>query len=320
MQVALLAGLAATTTLLLAAAMTLAVIAFRIGRRSAAVLGLIERELVKYRGGSRMSLISEAGWTQLDVPGTGAPHSAAAPEAGAVRRSALPLDGPLQILADLRSRDAARVTAALSRGSAPDRLQSAQVIELLAWDEVLPAARAALEKAASAQQGMLVDALLDPTTDFVIRRRLPRLLGEAASERSLRGLIDGLGDLRFEVRYHCGRAIARLLQKDPQLSIDRSRIIAVIERELSMPPQKWQGYRLSTARPSPSRTAPVNSPAIRRDSSNTYFCCSRQSSRESHSTPRCAASALPPPASEVWPPSTSIRCCRRRSSRACASS
>jgi ATP:ADP antiporter, AAA family len=244
-QVVLLVGLAAKTTLLLTAAMTLAVIAFHVGRRFGPLyLGLIERELLKYRGGSRVSLISEAGWTQLDVPGTGPARSAAAPEAGAVRRSAPLLDGQLQILADLRSRDAARVTAALTRGPAPDRLQSAQAIELLAWDEVLPAARAALEKAASAQQGMLVDALLDPTTDFVIRRRLPRLLGEAASERSLRGLIDGLDDMRFEVRYHCGRAIARLLQNDRQLSIDRSRVIGIIERELSMPPQKWRGYRL----------------------------------------------------------------------------
>jgi hypothetical protein len=28
------------------------------------------------------------------------------------------------------------------------------------------------------------------------------------------------------------------------LSIDRSRMIEVIERELSVPPQKWRGYRL----------------------------------------------------------------------------
>jgi ATP:ADP antiporter, AAA family len=244
-QVVLLAGLAATTSLLLTAAIALAVIAFHVGQRFGPLyLDLIERELVKHRGTSRVSLISEAGWTELQVPTTRAVRSAAAAEAMAVRPPPPVLDAQVQMLADLRSRDAARVTAALSRGSVPDRLQSAQAIELLAWDEVLPAARAALERAASAQQGMLVDALLDPATDFVIRRRLPRLLGEAASERSLRGLVDGLDDMRFEVRYHCGRAIARLLQNNPQLSIDRSRMIEVIERELSVPPQKWRGYRL----------------------------------------------------------------------------
>ena len=104
---------------------------------------------------------------------------------------------------------------------------------------------------------MLVDALLDPATDFVIRRRLPRLLGEVVSERSLSGLVDGLGDIRFEVRYHCSRAIARLLLKDPHLSIDRARMIGVIERELSVPPQKWHGYRLldrPDAEPEPDGT------------------------------------------------------------------
>ena len=136
------------------------------------------------------------------------------------------------------------MTAVLTRGSALDRLHIAAAIELLAWDEVLPEARAALKDAAPAHLGMLVDALLDPATDFVIRRRLPRLLGDVASERSLSGLIDGLGDMRFEVRYHCSRAIARLLEKDPRLSIDRTRMIGVIERELSVPPQKWHGYRL----------------------------------------------------------------------------
>ena len=69
------------------------------------------------------------------------------------------------------------------------------------------------------------------------------MLGEAASERSLRGLIDGLDDVRFGC-VSLRRAIARLLQKDPRLSIDRSRMIGIIERELSVPAQKWRGYRL----------------------------------------------------------------------------
>jgi hypothetical protein len=244
-QAALLLGLAANSSLLLAAAMALAVIAFQTGRRFGPLyLDLIGRELVKHGGSPRVSLVSEAGWTELRVPTTAAMRSAAAIEPATVRQCPPVLDAQVQMLAELRSRDAARVTAALSRCPALDRLQSAQAIELLAWDEVLPAARVALENAASAQQGMLIDALLDPDTDFVIRRRLPRLLGDVASERSLRGLVDALDDMRFEVRYHCGRAIARLLQKDPQLSVERSRMIEVIERELSVPPQKWRGYRL----------------------------------------------------------------------------
>ena len=54
----------------------------------------------------------------------------------------------------------------------------------------------------------------------------------------------GLDDPRFEVRYHCSRAIDRMLAQEPEPAVDRARMIAVIERELSVPPQVWQGYRL----------------------------------------------------------------------------
>jgi hypothetical protein len=264
-QIVLLLAVAARTSLLLTAAMGLAGLAFHIGRRFGPLyLDLIEHELVKHRGGSSVSMVSEAGWTELQVPAT--PH---APRTAAIARApvrpAAILDPQVQILADLRSRDAARVTAALSRLSAPGRVQTAQAIELMAWDEVLPAARAALEKGAVAHQGMLVDALLDPHTDFVIRRRLPRLLGEVPSDRSLIGLVAALDDMRFEVRYHCGRAIARLLQTAPHLSVDRSRVIEIIERELSVPPQKWQVYRLldrpdADHEPDDTREFPSDSP------------------------------------------------------------
>jgi hypothetical protein len=257
-QVVLIAGLAARMPLLMTTAMILAAVAFQTSRRFGRLyLDLIEHELVKHRGSPPVSLVSEAGWTLLQVPDDSAPRSAAAHGSAAARRPPPVLDAQLQTLADLRSRDAGRVTSALSHGSALDRVHIAAAIELLAWDEVLPEARAALKHAAPAHLGMLVDALLDPATDFVIRRRVPRLLGDVASERSLSGLIDGLGDLRFEVRFHCSRAIARLLEKDPRLSIDRTRMIGVIERELSVPPQKWRGYRLldrPDAEPEPGET------------------------------------------------------------------
>src|SRR5262249_5408852 len=54
----------------------------------------------------------------------------------------------------------------------------------------------------------------------------------------------GLNDDRFEVRYHVSRAINRILEQSGELSVDRARMIAIIERELSVPPQLWQGYRL----------------------------------------------------------------------------
>jgi hypothetical protein len=70
------------------------------------------------------------------------------------------------------------------------------------------------------------------------------VLGTVHSQRALDGLALGLEDLRFEVRYQCGRAIDRLLQKNRGFTVDSERILAVIDRELSVPPQVWNGHRL----------------------------------------------------------------------------
>src|SRR5207253_1900694 len=64
------------------------------------------------------------------------------------------------------------------------------------------------------------------------------------TERTLDGLIRGLDDARFEVRYQCGRAIDRVLMKNPALAGDPQRIFTVVERELSVAPQIWHGYQL----------------------------------------------------------------------------
>jgi ATP:ADP antiporter, AAA family len=123
---------------------------------------------------------------------------------------------------------------------------------------VLTGAREALEQHAAAHIGMLIDAMLDPSSDFTIRRRLPRILGTVATRRSVDGLLNGLNDQRFEVRYHCGRAISRILVHNEELSVDRARMITSIERELDVPPQLWRGYRLFDR---PDEPAPSTIPA-----------------------------------------------------------
>jgi hypothetical protein len=136
------------------------------------------------------------------------------------------------------------VSAALERASEFERIHVAQTIDLLAWDAVLPAARVALEKLAPTHHGTLIDAMVNQKIDFIVRRRLPRILGTVPVRRSLDGLLLGLDDPRFEVRFYSSRAITRILTKKPDLSVDRARIIAAVERELSVPPQRWRGYTL----------------------------------------------------------------------------
>jgi hypothetical protein len=105
-------------------------------------------------------------------------------------------------------------------------------------------ARRALERMAPAHVGVLTDALLDSSADFAVRRRVPRILATVGTDRSLDGLLRGLDDPRFEVRYQCSRAIDRILTRDPNLAVDAARMMAAVERELSVSQQIWQGHRL----------------------------------------------------------------------------
>ena len=245
-QLLLFAGVASTTSSLLTVSFILAGASLWLGQRFGPLyLDLIERELAKYRESPQVSFVSEAGWTLLDAPAvSGSVAPGAAPAVATTHDVAPRLDSHVQALAELRSRDLPRVIAALDRTPALGRIHVAQIIDLLAWDDVLPAARRALEDLAPFHLGMLIDAMLDPASDFVIRRRLPRIVRTVGSHRSLEGLVDGLNDARFEVRYHCSRAIGRILTSNPELSLDRARTIAVVERELSVPPQRWRGYHL----------------------------------------------------------------------------
>jgi HEAT repeat protein len=85
---------------------------------------------------------------------------------------------------------------------------------------------------------------VDPSTEFAVRRRLPRVLGVIGSPRAIEGLLWALEDSRFEVRYQSARAIARLLRNHPHLTVDPAQILKAVDRELSVPLTVWQGYRL----------------------------------------------------------------------------
>ena len=259
-QLLLAIGISGIGNTLLRISLMLSIVAFWIGRRfSSLYLHVVEDQLVKHRDAPPVSLVSEAGWTIVEVPSK--PPARRAITAIEPHRDPTPesrLDPQLRLLAELRSGDVARVTAALGRRTAFERMHVAQVITLLAWDDVLREARNALEQAGPSHVGLLVDAMLDPSTAFAIRRRLPRILGSCLVQRSVDGLVSGLNDSRFEVRYHCSRAIARMMATEERLSIDQSRIIAVVERELAVPPQLWRGYRLLDR---PDDTAPRGVPA-----------------------------------------------------------
>jgi hypothetical protein len=266
-QILLLAGTRLLVVQLLAGVIALAAATLWLGRRlDRLYLGVVEQQLARHADKVSVVVASDVSWTMLDLGRPAAITRGTVPAVAAVPAASPPPprqeDPRLRILADLRSGNRDRVEPALRRLTHPDRAQVAQVIELLAWDDVVASARAVLERVANAHLGLLTDALVDPDTDFAIRRRIPRVLGIVPAQRALDALILGLDDARFEVRYQCGRALDRLLRKaDGPLSVDRDRMLAVIDRELSLPPSVWQGLRLiDSLEPEPDADEEVASP------------------------------------------------------------
>ena len=118
------------------------------------------------------------------------------------------------------------------------------VISLLAWDPVAEDAVYALRKVAEERVGELTDALIDPNQDFAIRRRLARVFAVCVSQRATDGLMLGLDDLRFEVRFQCGRSLAAVLDKNPANRIASEHIFAVVLREAAVGRPVWESRRL----------------------------------------------------------------------------
>jgi hypothetical protein len=155
-----------------------------------------------------------------------------------------PDDAITQAMRELRSGDAARVRRVLA---SPAPLEPALVpvaIQLLAWDEVARDAFEALHRVAAPHIGQLVDALLDPASEFAIRRRIPGVLSDTRDPRVVAGLSQALSDERFEVRFRSGCALARLLAGGSDLSVDRDRILSTIHREATIGQKVWESRRL----------------------------------------------------------------------------
>jgi hypothetical protein len=118
------------------------------------------------------------------------------------------------------------------------------VISLLAWDPVAEDAVFALRKVAEERIGELTDALIDPNQDFAVRRRLARVFAVCVSQRATDGLILGLDDLRFEVRFQCGRSLSAIMEKNPTNRIHSEQIFAVVLREAAVGRPVWESRRL----------------------------------------------------------------------------
>jgi HEAT repeat protein len=158
--------------------------------------------------------------------------------------AAVALDPEVQQILTLRSRDRARIQALLHSDEGLPAALVPHVIPLLAWDPVASEAVFALRKVAEEHVGQLIDALIDPNTEFSVRRRLARVFSVCVSQRAADGLLFGLDDMRFEVRYQCARSLAAIVEKNPRVRVDRDVIFELVRRETTVSRSVWKSQRL----------------------------------------------------------------------------
>ena len=132
--------------------------------------------------------------------------------AGARPRPTIPWWPPSPTCARATS---SRIRAALGQ-PLTDPLLIGALIPLLARREVLRPVGAALAAFGTRAAGHLVDALLDPTTPDVVRRRLPLALKSCPSTIALDGLVQTLSAPSFEMRLRCGRALLVADRRPPR--------------------------------------------------------------------------------------------------------
>ena len=151
-------------------------------------------------------------------------HTLAPGLGGREAAGAAPADPIVQAIADLRSGDALRIVSVLMRPELDPRLVS-HVIPLLARDTLFEAAAASLRRSAARCTGQLVDALLDPSVDAGTRRRVARVLRGVPTQRAADGLLQGLDDPRFDMRYRCALALLRVRRQNPALELRTARVL-----------------------------------------------------------------------------------------------
>jgi hypothetical protein len=150
------------------------------------------------------------------------------------------IDLAMQDILDLRSGDKVRARRVLGSKEPLTPALVAFAVLLLADKELHLDAIEALARAAPTSTGQLVDSLCDPRVDFATRRRIPRALGRCPTLAAAEGLVRGIEDERFEVRYACGRALLRIREANADVVVSLERIVAIIAREVERDAKVWE--------------------------------------------------------------------------------
>ncbi len=212
-----------------------------------AYLGVLEKNL-RHRAGS-LDLIDFSGSILSSMtllrPASLPEGAEVSPLASSPARE--PDDGPRGLgraLDDLGSEDPSRVARVLMQYPKLDPGLVPQTIHLLGVDSVYAHAVRALRVVAPENLGQLVDALLSTDQDVAVRRRIPRVLSRCPTQRAANGLLMGLDDKSFEVRYQCGRALAAIRDTDATITVDPLLVFKVVRHEASVGQKVWAGCQI----------------------------------------------------------------------------
>ena len=121
------------------------------------------------------------------------------------------------------------------------------VVPLLAVDELARDVVQTLRSVGSRVSGQLVDTLLDPSQDVVVRRRIPRVLRACDSKVAVTGLTSALADEFFDIRHQSGLALVRITERKPDLSPSEADVLAAVLREVAKDQETWDSQRLQDA-------------------------------------------------------------------------
>jgi len=159
----------------------------------------------------------------------------------------------MQAIANLTSNDHDRIRNTLN-GDFMDIGLVAYMLPLLGDDTLVDEIRMELRWLAPRILGKLTDALTDPDTPSRVRARIPEVMEVCHNQRAVDGLLEGLSDGDFSVRYSCARALSRMLARSTSLRVNEEKALEAVRRELEIDDQSWKeplGTSLETSEADP---------------------------------------------------------------------
>lgn len=149
------------------------------------------------------------------------------------------LDRLGEATAELCSGDPQRIRRVLL-GDFMDLRLVPHLLPLLGHPDLAEDARMELRWLVPRVIGQLTDALLDPDLALTVRQRIPAVMEICHNPRVIDGLVEGLADGEFAVRYASARALARMRSRDPALRLPPASVYAAVRREVNVEGEVWQ--------------------------------------------------------------------------------